>query len=43
MVNKYYQEAKEKFQNKHGTDIKIFRKKKKKKSINTIMIEIRIF
>ena len=42
MVNKYHQKNKS-FKKKHKKDIKIFLKKKKKKSISIIVIELRIF
>ena len=43
MTNKYYQKTKKSLKRKHRKGTKIFPKKKKKKSINIIEIEIRIF
>ena len=43
MVNRYYQNNKEKFQKKHGKGTKIIMKKHKKKSVSIIRIEIKIF
>ena len=43
MVNKYSQEDKGKLQKNHTKDTKIFLKKKKRKSVSIIGIEIKIF
>ena len=43
MTNNYYQNTKESSEKKHTKDIKIFLKKKKKKSVSIIVNVIRIF